>query len=303
MKQSGNWVDRLERKIGKYAIPNLMKYLTGLYIVGFILSAISPKVFAEMLTLNFDKILHGQVWRLITFAVAPPDMFGGASSLIFAAIAIYMYYLIGSTLEQVWGAFRFNVFYFGGVLACIICAVVAAVAFGGEYSQFITTDYVFLSMFLAYAMTFPEQQFLVWFIIPIKAKWLGIFDVALIAFNVFEYIGLIVSGTFVNAAIVCIMNVIFSMINFLVLFYSFKYRGVSRATLKKNREYKKKVNSISKNRVHVCTTCGKTSKTNPEMEFRFCSRCDGNREYCAEHLFTHEHIKKIVINIDKDKSN
>ena len=82
-----------------------------------------------------------------------------------------------------------------------------------------------------------------------------------------------------------------------------KDSGISRATLKKNKEYKKKVNSLSKNRVHVCTTCGKTSKTNPEMEFRFCSRCDGNREYCAEHLFTHEHIKKIVINIDKDKSN
>ena len=302
MKQRGNIIDKLEKKWGKYAIINLMKYMVVLYIIGLVMSFVNPVIFNEMLVLDFDKIFAGQVWRLVTFAIAPPMQFGAGLDLIFALIALYMYYFIGSTLEQIWGAFKFNLFYFGGLFACILCALVAKILFGGAYGAIVTTDYVFLSMFLAYAMLMPNQEFLIYFILPVKAKWLGIIDVALIAFYAFQSVSNILAGEFVEGNIVYLLNIVFSMANLLILFFAFKgSNGITHAQKRKTKEYKKKINTLSKNRVHTCTTCGITSKTNPDMEFRFCSRCDGNREYCTEHLFTHEHISRIVINIDKDK--
>ena len=97
MKKNGNWVDRLERKFGKYAVPQLMKYMVGLYIIGFFISTMNPRIFMEMLTIDFDQILKGQVWRLVTFAIAPPMYFSGGASLIFGIFALLLYYSIGNT--------------------------------------------------------------------------------------------------------------------------------------------------------------------------------------------------------------
>ena len=108
MKQKGNWVDRLEKKWGKYAIENLMKYMVVLYIIGFIISVWNYQIFDELLTLDFSQILRGEVWRLVTFVVAPPLSFAGNISFIFILFALLLYYSIGNTLEAVWGTFRFN---------------------------------------------------------------------------------------------------------------------------------------------------------------------------------------------------
>ena len=298
MKSSGNWVDKLEKKMGKYAISNLMKYMVVLYVIGYLLSAISPAAFY----LDFDRIFKGEIWRLVTFVMTPPSLFGGgAANVILAMITNYVYYMIGSTLEMIWGSFRFNLFYFGGVFSCIICALITTFLFGGVYGSFVTTEYIFLSMFLAYAMMFPNQEFLLFFLLPVKAKWFGVVYVGMLAFKFFECINIIVRIGIHPQAVVVMMNIVFSVLNFIILFSAFKNRGVSHAQKKRTSAYKKKVSTLAKNRVHTCTMCGRTSQTNPELEFRFCSRCDGNREYCTEHLFTHEHINKIVINIDKNQ--
>lgn len=298
MKNKGNWIDRLERKIGKYAIPDLMKYLSIMYIVGFILCYTG--FYSRFLSLDFSKIFGGQIWRLVTFAVYPPQLFtGSALDLIFVFISISLYFMIGRSLENAWGTFRFNLYYFIGVIACILSGLISYLTFGST-GYIMTTDYVFQTMFLAFAVTFPDKELLLYFIIPIKMKWLGWIEGGMMAIELVRYLFYAIKGY--RSALVGAITMVLCMLNFIILVVSMK-KGthVSRAQKKKSNEYKKKVNASLRNKRHVCAFCGITDKENPDMEFRYCSRCDGNKEYCMDHLFTHEHVKKIVINIDKDK--
>lgn len=299
MRSKGNWIDKLERKFGKYAIPDLMKYLSLLYIVGFLLCY--SGIYTQYLALDFGKIFQGQVWRLVTFIVYPPQLFtGSALSILFVVISIALYLMIGRSLENAWGAFRFNLYYFTGIFACILSGLISYLILGANSGILITTDYVFQTMFLAFALMFPDIQLMLMLIIPVKMKWLGILYGALILVDLFENIKFIISGYPIY--VVNVITIVLSMLNFIVLFISMK-RGVrvNPVQRKKSKEYKKKISNTLKNRTHTCAFCGVTDKENPDMEFRYCSRCDGNKEYCMDHLFTHEHVKKIVVNINKDK--
>jgi hypothetical protein len=147
-----------------------------------------------------------------------------------------------------------------------------------------STYYVNMSIFLAYAATFPDMQVLLMFIIPVKVKWMGILYAALLVFEFFQY-GMI--GRIVIAA---------SLLNFIVFFLLTRKTMLIRMSpkqVKRRHDYKKEVKkarpvSIAK---HKCAVCGRNSEDNPEAEFRFCSKCNGNYEYCQEHLFTHTHVK------------
>ena len=90
-----NWISRLERKFGRYAIPNLMYFIIILYGIGFVLDYINPYFYIQYLSLNAAEILHGQIWRIVTFLIQPPS-----NNLIFLIIALYFYYMDGRTLEQ-----------------------------------------------------------------------------------------------------------------------------------------------------------------------------------------------------------
>ena len=299
MRKKGNWINTLEKKFGKYAIPDLMKYLSLLYIVGFLL--VYAGIYDTYLNLDFSKILQGQVWRLVTFIVYPPQIFtGNALSILFVVISISLYLMIGRSLENVWGAFRFNLYYLTGVIACIISGLIAYLVLGPIGSYMITTDYIFQTMFLAYALMFPNMQLMLYFIIPVKMKWLGIIYGVIMGLEFLLNLTSALQGSIYG--IVSVITMLLCVLNLIVLFVSIKKGGmtVTRAQKKKSKEYKKKINNTLKNRRHVCAFCGITDKENPDMEFRFCSRCEGNKEYCSEHLFTHEHVKKIVVNIDKN---
>ena len=112
-----NFFRKLERKFGRFAIPNLMYYIIMMYAAGFVMSLFNPYFYVQYLALDAAAILRGQVWRIVTFLVCPPQ-----SGVLFALLAMYLYYSIGSTLERVWGTFRFNMFFFMGVLGHIIAA-------------------------------------------------------------------------------------------------------------------------------------------------------------------------------------
>lgn len=135
-----NWLDKLERRFGRYAIHNLMYYIIILYGVGFVMQLISPMFYYSYLSLNVEAVLHGQIWRIVTFIIQPPS-----SSPIFMLIALYFYYMLGSSLERTWGAFRFNVYFFGGVLFHVIAAFVVYVLTG--LSLPLGTGYLNLSLF------------------------------------------------------------------------------------------------------------------------------------------------------------
>jgi len=276
-----NFLYKLERKIGKYAIPNLIVYLLAGYVIGYALEVLAPGLL-YYLTLEPYYILRGQFWRLITWVLIPPS-----TSLIFAIIMMIFYFQLGRTLENTWGTFRFNVYIFGGILFTVIGAFILygiyglmgikAFGMGGYFS----TNFINMGIFLAFAMCYPEMQVLLYFIIPIKMKWMAAVYAVLILFQLME------NGWAGRVAILS------SLLNFIVFYLSTRnYRQISPKEIKRKRDFKVQMRrptgyGTSK---HKCAICGLTEKDNPDLEFRFCSKCAGNYEYCQNHLFTHTHV-------------
>ena len=288
MRCNMNFLNKMERKIGKYAIPNLMIYLIAAYCIGFVIYTVNPN-FMLMLTLSPYHILHGQVWRLITWILMPTDT--RVFSLLIMAL---LYYQLGSALERSWGTFRFNVYIFGGMLFTVIGAIIlygiyAAAGTGNLEtislisSLTFTTNYINLTIFLAFAVMYPEMQILLFFIIPVKMKWMAVVYAVLIAIN------LILTSWGGRIAI------IMSILNFLIFFLSTRnYRRVSPKEIHRKQVFKAQMREPRKGSMvtkHKCAVCGRTELDDPNLEFRFCSKCDGNYEYCQDHLFTHQHIK------------
>ena len=283
-----NFLNKMERKIGKYAIPNLMIYLIAAYCIGFVIYTVNPN-FMLMLTLSPYHILHGQVWRLITWILMPTDT--RVFSLLIMAL---LYYQLGSALERSWGTFRFNVYIFGGMLftvigAFILYGIYAAAGTGSLEtislisSLTFTTNYINLTIFLAFAVMYPEMQILLFFIIPVKMKWMAVVYAVLIAIN------LILTSWGGRIAI------IMSILNFLIFFLSTRnYRRVSPKEIHRKQVFKAQMREPRRGSMvtkHKCAVCGRTELDDPNLEFRFCSKCDGNYEYCQEHLFTHTHVQ------------
>ena len=159
--------EKLERKFGRYAIRDLMRYFTVLYAIGFVISIWQPMLYYQYLALDPSAILHGQIWRLVTGLIYPPG-----TSMLWGLLLLYMYYSLGMTLENVWGTFRFNVFMFLGVIFHILAAFVIWFAMGRVFV--LTPANLNLSIFLAFALTFPEMSFYLYFVIPVKAKYLAV---------------------------------------------------------------------------------------------------------------------------------
>ncbi len=272
------FLDQLERKIGRYAIPDLMRYICILYCAGLVISFINPQFYLTYLSLNPPMILRGQIWRLVTFLIQPPN-----TSIIFFIFTLYLYYMLGQTLERTWGVFRFNVYYFSGVLFTIIGAFIAYFVTGQVY--LLDTYYINMSLFLAFAFIYPDVELLLMFLIPIKIKWLAYLDIAFFLYSFF--IGNL--GTKIAIAL--------AVLNFLLFFFGFMRNRVDPRRIYRQKQWQKKTANASRSGParmvpkHRCTVCGRDSETYPDLEFRFCSRCNGNYEYCQDHLFNHEHVQ------------
>ena len=270
-----NWLGKLERRFGRYAIPNLMFYIMILYGVGFIILNVNPMFYIRYLSPDMSQVFRGQIWRLVTFIVYPPS-----SDILYFIIAMFLYYSLGVTLERVWGSFRFNLYFFSGVIGNILAALIIYLAFGMIYLP--TTSFLNLSLFFAFAATFPDMQFLLFFIIPVKAKWLGILN------GIYFVYELIVGSWATRIAIVL------SVVNFLVFFLgSRNLNRVNPKEVKRKVVYRQQVKtakSDGKHPRHRCAVCGRTELDDETLEFRFCSKCDGNYEYCQDHLYTHKHV-------------
>lgn len=280
-----------ERKFGKYAIRNLSLVLIVCYGCGYLLQMINP-AFLQYLYLNpYHIIFHGQIWRLFTWLIVPPSSFD-----FFTLLMLYFYYSLGTTLERTWGTYRYNVYIFSGVLFTVVGAFLLfayTALFQGEaglffwmnhnfsYAPLFSTYYVNMSIFLAFAATYPNMQVLLFFFIPIKIKILGIIYGVLLAYQ------FIIGPTAIKIVIAA------SLMNFIVFFIT--GRGKVHMTprqVKRRQEFKRQVKNTSKSTRHKCAICGRTEESNPELEFRFCSKCEGNYEYCQEHLFTHTHVSR-----------
>lgn len=281
-------ITRLEQKFGRYGIHNLTIYIIICYAIGYALELVQPAMLGY-LSLDPGLILHGQVWRIFTWILIPP------SSLdIFTIIMLYFYYSIGSTLERTWGTFRYTLYTVSGLLFMIIGAFILYFIMGDLYTMMdlggmaFSTYYISTSILLAFAATYPDMQVLFWFIFPLKIKWLGILYAVQIIYDVIRYLR--------NGIWFMVIPIVASLLNFVIFFFSTRdLAHYKPKEIKRRRDFQKAVNpgrmrdgSITK---HKCAVCGQTEQDDPDLEFRFCSRCNGNYEYCQNHLFTHTHVK------------
>ena len=267
-----NWFAKFEKKFSKYAIKIIV-----LYAIGFVMNTFFNGLYDAYFSLDFAMIFKGQVWRLITFILQPPS-----NSIIFVVFVLYFYYLIGSVLERIWGSFRFNVYFFTGVILNILASLIIYLIWGLSFK--LSTNYINLALFMAFAMEQPDMEVLLFFIIPIKMKWLAVLDVVLLAVDA------------VQGGLIIRIVIIASLLNFIIFFFCNRnLRGHSPKQAARRKKFQKQIsrpqNQYAGGAKHRCAVCGRTELDNPTLEFRYCSKCNGNYEYCQDHLFTHEHVK------------
>ena len=275
-----NFLDKMERKFGRYALSNLSMYIIITYAAGYLIELFSP-VMQQFLTLEPALILRGQVWRLVSWLLIPPE----SSNIFFVVIMLFFYYSIGNTLERTWGTFRYNVYIFSGILTSIIGSFILYFIAGGNgirLGNAFSTYYISMSIILAFSATYPDMQVLFMMFIPLKMKWLGIAYAAMLAVEV------LLSSWPTRVVIIC------SLMNFIIFFFStrnmrrYSPKEIHRRQAYRQAVHKSQVNNVTK---HKCAICGRTEKDGEHLEFRFCSKCNGNYEYCQDHLFTHTHVK------------
>lgn len=285
------FLNRLERRFGRFAIPNLMKYIAGIFLLGILLGVVPNYNLINLLAFDFPSIMRGQVWRLITWIIPISSM----NRIFWQLISIYFYYIIGNALENAWGTFRFNLYFFTGILFNLLSSLITYQIIGLSVSPGL--GFVCGTMFFAFAAIYPNMQFMMYFIIPIKAKYLAWFQGAVYIFMVINYI--------IIGKAIMIIPLAVSFANFFIFFFATRnYQRISPGEYKRKATYRRQMNEGRKSgnvtefrgksviTRHKCAVCGRTELDNDQLEFRFCSKCDGNYEYCMDHLFTHEHVKK-----------
>ncbi len=276
----------LERKIGRFAIPNLINYFVIGYVAMTVVCMFAPVLYYGYLALDFTAIARGQIWRLVTFIFAPASISGGFFDILFFVITIHLYYLFGHSLENVWGTFRFNFYFFSGILLTILAELILYVAVGIPV-YYGGMNYLYQSMFFAFCLLFPDETFMLYFVFPLKAKYLAALDALLLIVQIIQYTA--------NGAYSYAIAIVVAMLNFFIFWWM--YRGNSRfnprqraRTVKFRQQTAQKMQGVTK---HKCAICGRTEVSNPELTFRFCSKCMGNYEYCDEHLYTHQHVTNV----------
>lgn len=263
------FIDKLERKFGKYAIHGFIRYIVMFNAVVFALTLFAGPRFTYMLTLEPDLIMQGQIWRLFTFLFIP-DTF----SPIWIIFSLYLMYMIGNSLEMYWGAFKLNLYYLIGVIATIALSMFTGVSVS---SMFVNT-----SIFLAFAFINPDLEFLIFFILPIKVKYLAYIQWFFIGYN-------IVLGNVHSKLAALASSIAFFIFFGPEIIYTLKGNRRAKANRAKFEANMPKFDASAT--LHKCEICGITDKDDPHMEFRYCSKCAGLHEYCMKHINNHEHIK------------
>lgn len=286
MHSISDWLDRFCSKHYRWGIPNLMLYIIIGNVAVYLLDMFSMGSFrfSDLLTFVPYYIFHGQIWRLVTFIFVP-----GGGSILAVALTLYLYYFIGTSLEREWGTAKFTIFYGMGILMNIVAGIILALVFGIGYPfPVVSIQYLNMSLFLAFAALYPDMRLLLFFIIPVKMKWLAWLDVALFAWS-------ILSAALAGAWVWVFVPLV-SLLNFFLFFSGDFMRIFGRIRHQTSRQtvnFKKAARDAKKEKgyLHKCAVCGVTDADDPNMEFRYCSRCNGYYCYCMDHINNHVHIQ------------
>ena len=313
-------MDNLRRRFERFCfkhrsigIPNLMLFVVLGNAVVYLMTMFTDNyALYQLLCFDRTQILRGEVWRLISYVLTSFD----SGNIILVAISYLCYYSMGRAMENLWGTFRFNLFYFSGV----ILMDVFAMCLGGipiaipEYSLSFDASVLYMAMgttlnmslFLAYATLYPDTHFLLFFIIPVKAWIFAIIDLALTIYEVFQ----------LTYPVNCFPHNLFPLVaiaNYLLFFgkdvvnlFPLTWRANAKRLSKKNRKspegtktipfpnagsYEATMAKPKAPYTHRCTVCGRTDVSDPDLEFRYCSRCQGYHCYCEDHINNHTHVE------------
>lgn len=257
------FLDRLDRIVRPIAIPNL----TVIIIIGQVMMTIVGGANNQMLgraALVWSNVLQGEVWRLITFLFLPPPMHP-----IWLFFFLYIFYIFGTALEHYWGYVRYNTFLWLG-------AVLTIAAAGVTPDQPVSGAFLEGTVFLAFATYNPYFELRLFFILPIQIRWLAYLQGIGYAFAM-------LAGDMATR-----LTVLASVGNYLIFFAPALFARVRNA--RRKMEWNARQYTPSRSARHTCTTCGIDSNTHPNMDFRYCSKCDGQHAYCEDHLRNHEHV-------------
>ena len=278
-----SWLDKFCAKHPKFAIPNLMLYIAIGNIAVYLIDLFSMGGFSLASTLSFNRyaILHGQIWRLVSFVFISEsgDLLLRGTGIFFVLVSAYFYWWIGSLLEREWGTTKFTLFYLGGVALNILY---------GMLTGYTSIAYVNLSMFLAFATLYPDMEILLFMILPVRVKWLAWIDAAL-------FVWAVVSNLLVGNWIGALLPVV-AILNYLIFFwpdFQYLFAKAKRRTSPQTINFKKAQKELRDRRgyLHKCSVCGVTDQDDPGMEFRYCSKCSGYYCYCANHINNHVHVQ------------
>ena len=284
MRAFSRAIDRFCQKHRNFGISRLMLYIVIISASLFILGLLGIPLL-NFFFFDINLIRSGQIWRLFTWIFMPIR-----TDILFYAIALFFYYSIGSTLEREWGAGKFTIFYFLGVLFYTVYALFLGFVFGNA-TFYLEPIYLNFSLLFAFATIFPDYTIRLFFVIPLKIKWLAIFTAA---FFVFQIIMGIIAGSVLvallplvavlNYILVCGDDLLTSIKPFIKVHTSPQVISFKKAAKQAKQDL------ADKPYRHKCAVCGKTDVDYPDMEFRYCSRCNGYHCFCSEHINNHVHF-------------
>ena len=288
MKKLYDGVQRFCAAYPRFGIPNLMRVIVignvAVYVLMLLTQANDANALS-FLTFNLNALLHGEVWRLVTFVFVP-----AYSSPFALLISLYFYYWIGSTLERQWGTAKFNLYYISGALLTVLGVVLASLITGNPYLTAAGTGYVNLSMFFAFAFLFPDTTVLLFFILPVKMKWLAYLDGALFAFDIIKAIGAH-NWAGVVLPIVALLNfAVFIWPEVHYLKERAKYQNSRKTVQFRQAQQQQAKQAQQQGYRHKCAVCGRTDTDYPDLQFRYCSKCVGYHCFCQDHIFNHVHF-------------
>lgn len=279
MRSFMSWVDRFAIRHPRFGISNLMLYVViGNGVVWLFSLMDSTGMLMSFLAFSPALILRGQIWRLLTFALIPNST--GILTLIF----LYFYYFIGGTLEREWGTVKFNIYFFSGLFFTVVYGLLIYLLFGSN--SYLGANYVYLSMFFAFASLYPNQIVYLFGLLPLKIKWLAWIDAVYFALDVLRLrfpLNLLPVVALLNFLLFCGEDLLAPL------------RPARRQQRKKTVSFKREMDRINAQRRAApyrfrCEVCGRTDVTNPGLDFRYCSRCAGYHCYCMDHINAHQHF-------------
>ena len=280
LKKLNEAVERFCALHPRLGIPGLMRYIVGANAVIYLLSLFARGGSLNFLCMDPASVLRGELWRIVTYVLLPTN--GG----IFLVISLFFYYWLGESLERLWGSTKFTVYYVSGTLLTALASLLAYLIDGISVPIY-GAVYVNTALFLAFALNYPDAMVNIYFIIPVKMKWLAALEGILYALSVVTAIAARMWGQ-------ALMPIV-ALLNLFVFFTPDFLRKAARVkahTRPQAVQFRRAVKEQQRQKGyhHKCSVCGRTDTDYPDLQFRYCSKCAGYHCFCEDHIFNHTHF-------------